>query len=622
MINYNYLGPQKHKIKLMKLLKTLALLLMAGLFIVSCQKEYSEESGGAGNATGTLKAGGSGQCLPSIVQGIYMAGTNLTATNYINVEVDFATAGSYLITTNTVNGYSFTGVGIATAAGIQSVKLAASGTPTAAGANTFTVTFGTSECNIVVDVLAAGTGAATFTLAGAPATCTGAVVNGIYKVNTATGASNSVALSVNVTAAGTYNITTPASNGIIFAGAGALPATGPATIILAANGVPTAAGSFNTTVTAGGGNCTFSVTTVAAGGGGTPAAVYTLGGAPDECTGAVLAGTYQEDVTMTAANKATLNVNVTTAGTYNITTTTVNGVKFSGTGTFTATGAQSVVLTATGLPDLQGTFDFPVTGLTGNSCKFSITFIAPPPPAVFTLGDCSSATPAGTYAIGTALGASNTVAISATVTTAGVYSATTNTVNGMSFSVSNAVFSGTGPQTITLVGSGTPAAAGNFDYTVTAGASTCTFSVTVVAAPSQYTWSFKVGSTTYSGECDEAELDQTTPADITITGENAAAGSLFTLSLVNFTGPIGTGDYSGNVTGGSMKVVESFGFNQSPLMYGFTAAFPNGAMINSKVTTFNNTTRVIEGTFSGTARNLGGTGNVTITDGKFKARFP
>ena len=609
----------------MKLLKSLALFLLAGLFLISCQKEYSEENSGGGSATGTLKADGSGECLPSSVQGIFMAGTALTATNFINVDVDFATAGSYLITTNIVNGYSFSGVGIVTEAGIQSVKLTGSGTPTTAGANTFTVSFGTSECDLVVDVLAAGTGAASFTLEGAPTTCTGATVAGVYKVNTPMTASNTATISVNVTTPGTYNITLPASNRVIFVGAGALPAAGLQTITLAANGSPTAAGTFDHTVTVGSSTCTFPVTTTAAGGGGgTTAAVYTLGGAPNECTGAVLAGTYQQSVAMTTANKVTLNVNVTTAGTYTISTTTLNGVTFTGTGTFAATGAQTAVLTASGVPAAQGSFNFPATGVSGNSCSFSVTFTAPPPPAVFTLGgapgDCSGATAAGTYAANTALGASNTITLSATVTTAGVYSVTTNTVNGMSFSA-NAVFTGTGTQTITLVGSGTPVAAGDFNFTATAGASTCTFSVTVVAAPSIYAWSFKVGSTTYSGVCDDAELEQGPPGQLDITGENPTTNGIFSLSLANFTGAIAVGDYSGNATDANQKKTFIFGYNESPLLYTFLAAIPEGARINSKITVFNTTTRVVEGIFSGTAKNSSG-GTVTITDGKFKARLP
>lgn len=608
----------------MKLIKALTLFLLAGLFVVSCQKEYSEENGGGGSATGTLKADGSGECLPSSVQGIFMAGTALTATNYIDVDVDFTAAGSYLISSNTVNGYSFSGVGIATTTGIQTIRLKATGTPTAAGANTFTVTFGTSQCNIVVDVLAAGTGAAVLTLDGAPGNCSGANVAGTYATTTATDASNSVTLSVNVTTAGTYNISVPVSNGIIFSGAGVFTATGANTITLAANGTPTAAGTFNHTVTIGSSSCTFSVTATG-GGGPAPAAVYTLGGAPGDCTGALLAGTYQAGVAMTTTNKVTLNVNVTTPGTWSISTINVNGVTFAGTGTFTGTSNQTVVLTATGLPSLQGSYNFPATGLTGNSCAFSITFVAPPPPAVFTLGgapgDCSGANALGTYQAGVAMTATNTVTITANVTTAGVYSVTTPTVNGMSFSA-NAVFAGTGPQTITLTGTGTPIAAGDFNFDATAGASVCTFTVTVAAAPSIYTWSFKVGTTTYSGDCEEGELITTPFNAFAVNGTNTA-GDAFAIGIANISGPINAGTYPGApaTPPASGKFTLVFFYESATGSTTYDYAPMQGVNITTSNVTHNTATHVVQGTFAGTAVDENGA-TVNITQGTFKAHYP
>ncbi|RZK70651.1 MAG: hypothetical protein EOO92_20960, partial [Pedobacter sp.] len=92
----------------MKLIKTLTLLLMLGLLITACEKEYSEENGGGTTgAVGTLKAAGTGECLPSSVQGLYVAGTALNSTNFINVNVDITSLGAYTISTNVLNGYSF-----------------------------------------------------------------------------------------------------------------------------------------------------------------------------------------------------------------------------------------------------------------------------------------------------------------------------------------------------------------------------------------------------------------------------------------------------------------------------------------------------------------------------------
>jgi hypothetical protein len=83
-------------------------------------------------------------------------------------------------------------------------------------------------------------------------------------VGTALTASNTVTLNVNVTAIGTWSVSTaPAVNGIVFTGSGTFTATGAQTITLTGSGTPSAAGSFNFPVTVGGSTCNFSVTVTA-----------------------------------------------------------------------------------------------------------------------------------------------------------------------------------------------------------------------------------------------------------------------------------------------------------------------------------------------------------------------
>jgi uncharacterized protein (TIGR02145 family) len=65
----------------------------------------------------------------------------------------------------------------------------------------------------------------------------------------------------------------------------------------------------------------------------------------------------------------TITANVTAVGTYSIFTTKVNGVTFIGSGTFTVTGAQNVVLTATGTPS-TGNANFTFTLNTSTTCNF------------------------------------------------------------------------------------------------------------------------------------------------------------------------------------------------------------------------------------------------------------
>ena len=238
----------------MKLIKTLALILMSGMLFVSCEKEYSEESGGGGGmAEGTLKADGSGECLPSSVQGNYIAGTALTASNFINVTVNITKAGSYSISSDVVNGYSFAANGIAVSTGEQTIKLTGSGNPTSDGLNTFTIKFGTSQCNIVVDVFPTGTGNAVLTV-----DCSAFVLAGTYKQNNPMTSSNTVQVETTTTTAGIYNITTNAVNGVTFSGSGFLN-PGTQMVTLTASGTPTTSGVKTYTVTAGTSTCNFDV---------------------------------------------------------------------------------------------------------------------------------------------------------------------------------------------------------------------------------------------------------------------------------------------------------------------------------------------------------------------------
>ena len=318
-------------------------------------------------------------------------------------------------------------------------------------------------------------GTAVYTLDGAPGGCTTPVITGNYLVGTALGAGNTVVLTVNVTTVGTYTISSGTANGISFSGSGTFLITGSQIIVLTGSGTPAAAGT--NSFSPGTNGCSFQITTTT-----TPPPVVAVGTL--DCATATLAGTYQQSIALTVANSVSIPVNVTTAGTYSITTTATNGCTFSGSGTM-ALGPQIVVLTGTGTPVNSGTILFPVS-FGASSCNFSITFLPAPPPAVYTFtgapGACNLISVSGTYVAGTALtSTSNTVTVEANVTTAGIYTITTNTVNGMTFSATG-VFGSTGLQPVILAGSGTPIAAGTNTFTVGTGG--CTFDVIVTAPTS------------------------------------------------------------------------------------------------------------------------------------------
>ncbi|MDN3672939.1 hypothetical protein QWY99_07725 [Flavobacterium branchiarum] len=92
-----------------------------------------------------------------------------------------------------------------------------------------------------------------------------------------------------------------------------------------------------------------------------------------DCSTGKLNGTYAEGEVMTALNTLTLTVMVTEVGPWNVFSDVVNGISFSGNGTFNVIGEQNVTLTATGTPTAGGDFTFKLN-LDTSVCTKSITF--------------------------------------------------------------------------------------------------------------------------------------------------------------------------------------------------------------------------------------------------------
>ncbi len=303
--------------------------------------------------------------------------------------------------------------------------------------------------------------------------CLPKTVNGTYTPGTVLNpTTNNIVIQVGVTKTGSYTISTDTVNGYYFRATGNFTSLGNTNVTLRGNGTPFAAGVNNFTVSFDSTYCDIQVTVASA-------ATFTLAGAPNACTGATVQGAYAVGVALTAANTATINVDVTTVGSYTI-TTTFQGMTFSNSGVFTSTGPQQVILQGTGTPTTTGANVVPITAGT-STCAFTVSVSSA---GAGTLGGapsaCAPINVQGTYTVGTALDATNKVDVQVNVTTAGVFSISTNTIDGFSFAFSGNL-STTGPQTVTLLGTGNPVNAGVQTFTVTLGASTCTFPVTVAA---------------------------------------------------------------------------------------------------------------------------------------------
>jgi len=118
----------------------------------SCAKEYSYESGTINAPSkGTLKDS-TGNCMPITVYGTYYDGIAPGDTNYVKVEVNVLTAGSYTIKTDLQNGFQFADSGFFNTTGLNTVTLKVTGTPILDIPTTFTVTYDSTSCTFGVNV--------------------------------------------------------------------------------------------------------------------------------------------------------------------------------------------------------------------------------------------------------------------------------------------------------------------------------------------------------------------------------------------------------------------------------------------------------------------------------------
>jgi hypothetical protein len=207
----------------------------------------------------------------------------------------------------------------------------------------------------------------TCTTASAGTITTGTPVSAVTQTITAT-----------VASAGTYSISATA-NGVTFSGSGTLTSAASQTIVLTASGTPTAPGtavSFTLNTTP---SCSFTRNILSGSTNGS--AIVSSFTCATASAGTLTAGTAVSGVTQT------ITATVTSAGTYNISTTTANGVTFSGTGTLTSAASQTIVLTASGTPTTAGTFAYTLN--TTPNCSFNRTAAPQALPANITLSAVS-----------------------------------------------------------------------------------------------------------------------------------------------------------------------------------------------------------------------------------------
>ena len=104
-----------------------------------------------------------------------------------------------------------------------------------------------------------------------------------------------------------------------------------------------------------------------------PTSAGVLGDSLGNCKPVTLNGSYTQGIALTAINTVQVQATVTVPGTYKIFTDPVNGVSFSGTGTFTSAGVKNVILNGSGTPAFGGNQTFTLHFGT-SQCGFTINF--------------------------------------------------------------------------------------------------------------------------------------------------------------------------------------------------------------------------------------------------------
>lgn len=215
-------------------------------------------------------------------------------------------------------------------------------------------------------------GTAVYSFSGSPGNCSTPQIRGTYQAGIATTIANTIVLKVTVVTSGTYIISTATINGIIFTATGTFSTAGLQTIQLFASGIPTVAGSFN--YIPGTNGCSYTILFT---GGNTSSAIFTFPTAPNACNAVTVNGAYNAGAALTSTNTvAGIQVNVTTPGTYYLSTVPNNGISFSGSGSFTTTGLQTITLAGSGTPITSGTFNYSPGN---NGCSFAITILPADP---------------------------------------------------------------------------------------------------------------------------------------------------------------------------------------------------------------------------------------------------
>jgi hypothetical protein len=251
------------------------------------------------------------------------------------------------------------------------------------------------------------------------------------------------------------------------------------------------------------------------------------------------------------------------------------------------------------------------------------------------LGNCLPDSVHGTFYNGVTPGSDTAyVEVQVDVDSAGNYSIYTDLQNGFMFADSG-FFNTTGINTIRLKPIGTPILNLPTAISITFDATVCGFTIYVQDSTgtglggnpggstdstnlSDTAWKFSVDSaTTFNGPIDSAFLKDTTFGTfLVLIGSTVATGdSAFVLSVPTNGGVITPGTYTTDTT----SVFYLYDLTTGAYIYSANFSTAPGASVSITVVSYDPVTKIVTGTFTGTAQDASGN-PVTIINGSFKAK--
>jgi len=110
------------------------------------------------------------------------------------------------------------------------------------------------------------------------------------------------------------------------------------------------------------------------------AAVFSFTDGSGNCYTPIVQGTYTVGTALNSSNIAIIQVFVTKTGTYAILNPTINGYRFTATGTFTSTGLQTVIMQGNGTPVAAATDRHQIDS--SPTCSITVVVVSPLPTVI------------------------------------------------------------------------------------------------------------------------------------------------------------------------------------------------------------------------------------------------